>query len=69
MYIYSLKSKKGFMMTHALMNLPFDENALEPYISKETLQYHHGKHHAGYINKLNALIKGTEYESRLPLLQ
>jgi Fe-Mn family superoxide dismutase len=49
-------------MTHTLMNLPFDENALEPYISKETLQYHHGKHHAGYINKLNALIKGTEYE-------
>ena len=50
------------MMTHTLMNLPFDENALEPYISKETLQYHHGKHHAGYINKLNALIKDTEYE-------
>lgn len=49
-------------MTHALMNLPFDENALEPYISKETLQYHHGKHHAGYVNKLNALIKDTAYE-------
>lgn len=49
-------------MTHTLMNLPFDENALEPYISKETLQYHHGKHHAGYIKKLNTLIKDTEYE-------
>lgn len=49
-------------MTHILMNLPFDENALEPYISKETMQYHHGKHHAGYVNKLNTLIKGTPYE-------
>ena len=53
-------------MTHTLMNLPFDENALEPHISQETLQYHHGKHHAGYINKLNTLIKGTEY-AELPL--
>ena len=49
------------MMTHTLMDLPFDENALEPYISKETLQYHHGKHHAGYINNLNKLIEGTTY--------
>ena len=49
-------------MTHTLMELPFKESALEPYISKETLQYHHGKHHAGYVNKLNTLIKGTEYE-------
>ena len=49
-------------MAHTLMNLPFDDNALEPYISKETLEYHHGKHHAGYINNLNRLVKGTEYE-------
>ena len=49
-------------MTHILMNLPFDENALEPFISKETMQYHHGKHHAGYVNKLNTLISGTPYE-------
>ena len=48
-------------MTHTLMNLPFHENALEPYISKETLQYHHGKHHAAYINNLNKLIEGTTY--------
>ena len=48
-------------MTHTLMDLPFDENALEPHISKETLQYHHGKHHAGYVNKLNDLIEGTVY--------
>ena len=49
-------------MTHTLINLPFDESALEPYISKETLQYHHGKHHAAYINNLNRLIKNTAYE-------
>ena len=49
-------------MTHTLMKLPFDENALEPYISKETMQYHHGKHHAGYINNLNTLIKDTAFE-------
>lgn len=44
------------------MVLPFDENDLDPYISKETLRYHHGKHHAGYVDKLNTLIKGTAYE-------
>lgn len=48
-------------MIHRLMELPFNENALEPYISKETIQYHHGKHHAGYVNKLNSLIKDTDY--------
>ncbi len=50
-------------MTHTLMKLPFGEGALEPYISKETIQYHYGKHHAGYVNKLNTLIKGTAYET------
>jgi len=49
-------------MTHVLMDLPFDENALEPVISRETLQYHYGKHHATYINNLNGLIEGTQYE-------
>jgi len=46
-----------------LKKLPFGENSLEPFISAETLQYHYGKHHAGYVNKLNELIKGTEYEN------
>ena len=50
-------------MTHILMDLPFNENALEPSISSETLQYHHGKHHAAYINNLNKLIEGTQYEN------
>ena len=49
-------------MHHQLMPLPFEATALEPHISAETLSYHHGKHHAGYVNKLNALIPGTPYE-------
>ena len=50
-------------MVHQLMPLPFGPTALEPHISAETLSYHHGKHHAAYVNKLNALIPGTPYES------
>jgi superoxide dismutase, Fe-Mn family len=53
-------------MIHTLPPLPYDLNALAPNISEETLQYHHGKHHKAYVDKLNALIPGTEYES-LPL--
>lgn len=48
---------------HTLPELPYPHDALEPWISRETLDYHHGKHHAGYINKLNELIKDTELES------
>ena len=44
-----------------LPELPFAMNALEPYISQETLEYHHGKHHKAYVDKTNALIEGTEY--------
>lgn len=50
-------------MKHQLMQLPFNLQSLEPYISKETLQYHHGKHHAAYVNNLNKLIENTPYES------
>ncbi|NCO01682.1 MAG: superoxide dismutase [Epsilonproteobacteria bacterium] len=51
-------------MVHELIKLPYAYNALEPIMSTETLQYHHGKHHAGYISKLNSLIPGTEYETK-----
>jgi Fe-Mn family superoxide dismutase len=51
---------------HTLPKLPYSHDALEPSISRETLDYHHGKHHATYVKKLNDLIKGTELES-LPL--
>ena len=46
---------------HQLPPLPYANDALEPHISKETLEYHHGKHHATYIAKLNDLIEGTKY--------
>jgi len=49
-------------MKHTLANLPYSMNALEPFLSKETIHYHYDKHHAGYVNKLNSLIKDTEYE-------
>lgn len=53
-------------MEHQLPSLPYDKKALEPHISAETLEYHHGKHHKAYVTKLNELIKGTEFEN-LPL--
>ncbi|HEX7028926.1 MAG TPA: superoxide dismutase [Gammaproteobacteria bacterium] len=43
--------------------LPFEPNALEPYISRETLEYHYGKHHRAYVNKLNDAIAGTPLEN------
>jgi len=46
-----------------LPELPFEKNALEPYISKETLEYHYGKHHTAYVNNLNKLIEWTEFEN------
>ena len=53
-------------MKHQLPDLPYAADALEPHISAETLSFHHGKHHQAYVNKLNELIAGTEYED-LPL--
>jgi Fe-Mn family superoxide dismutase len=46
------------------MQLPYEPSALAPYISAETLSYHYGKHHAGYVNKLNTLIEGTEFADK-----
>ena len=42
-------------------NLPYDYDALEPYVSEKTLRFHYDKHHTGYVDKLNKLIKGTDY--------
>jgi superoxide dismutase, Fe-Mn family len=44
--------------------LPYAENALEPLISARTVSLHHGKHHAGYVAKLNELVEGTSYASQ-----
>ncbi|MEQ6340986.1 MAG: superoxide dismutase [Fe] [Gammaproteobacteria bacterium] len=50
-------------MVHALPELPYAKNALEPHISAETIEYHYGKHHQAYVNNLNNLIPGTEFEN------
>jgi Fe-Mn family superoxide dismutase len=50
-------------MKHELPALPYPKNGLEPSISAETLEYHHGKHHAAYVTNINNLIKGTEFEN------
>ncbi len=49
-------------MAIELPGLPYAYDALEPVISKNTLEFHHDKHHAAYVNNLNNLIKGTEFE-------
>jgi len=49
-------------MTFELPELPYERNALEPYISLETLEYHHAKHHQAYVNNLNKLVPGTKFE-------
>jgi len=50
-------------MEHKLPVLPYAMDALLPHISKETLEFHYGKHHQTYITNLNNLIKGTEFEN------
>lgn len=47
-------------MAFELPNLPYAHNALAPHIDERTMQIHHGKHHAGYVSKLNAAIEGTD---------
>ncbi|SFX07239.1 Fe-Mn family superoxide dismutase [Marinospirillum alkaliphilum] len=51
-------------MAFELPALPYAKNALEPHISAETLEFHHGKHHNTYVTKLNGLVPGTEYEGK-----
>ena len=50
-------------MKHELPDLPYAKDALEPHISAETLDFHHGKHHQAYVTNLNNMIPGTEYEN------
>ncbi len=49
-------------MKHELPSLPYAPEALEPAISRETIGFHHGKHHLAYVNNLNNLIPGTPFE-------
>jgi superoxide dismutase, Fe-Mn family len=48
-------------MAFTLPNLPYDFNALEPHVDARTMEIHHGKHHAAYVNNLNAALEGTEH--------
>ncbi len=48
-------------MAFELPKLPYAYNALAPHISEETLQFHHGKHHAAYVTKLNELVAGAKF--------
>ena len=50
-------------MAFTLPELPYAKDALEPYISAKTLEFHHGKHHQKYVDKTNNLIEGTEFEN------
>lgn len=50
-------------MEHTLPALPYAMDALQPHVSKETLEFHYGKHHQTYVTNLNNLIKGTEFEN------
>lgn len=47
-------------MAFELPALPYEKNALEPHISAETLEFHYGKHHQTYVDKLNAAVEGTD---------
>ncbi len=49
-------------MAYELPALPYDYNALDPYISKSTLEFHHDKHHAAYVSKFNQAIQGTDWD-------
>jgi len=50
-------------MEHKLPELPYNSDALAPHISAETIDYHYGKHHKAYVDNLNKLIPGTEFEN------
>jgi Fe-Mn family superoxide dismutase len=51
-------------MSFSLPDLPYPHDALAPHMSRETLEYHHDKHHLAYVNNGNNLLKGTEWEGK-----
>jgi superoxide dismutase, Fe-Mn family len=62
-HINSSINLKINIMAFTLPALPYAKNALEPYISAQTLEFHHGKHHQAYVNNVNNLIAGTPFEN------
>ncbi len=61
-FILLILLSKSDTMSFELPDLPYEHDALEPHIDSKTMQIHHGKHHAGYTNNLNAAIAGTDME-------
>ena len=51
-------------MAYTLPDLPYESNALEPHIDTKTMEIHHGKHHNGYVTKVNAALEGTDLGSK-----
>ncbi|MFZ5569833.1 MAG: superoxide dismutase [Thermodesulfobacteriota bacterium] len=66
MALGTLSCKANASSPQELASLPYKQDALSPVISTETIGFHYGKHHKGYVDNLNKLIAGTEYEN-LPL--
>ncbi|HZU68407.1 MAG TPA: superoxide dismutase [Ktedonobacteraceae bacterium] len=56
-------------MAYELPPLPYDYNALEPYIDEETMHLHHDKHHQAYVNNLNAAVQGQSQYASMPVEQ
>ena len=54
-------------MAHEVPPLPYDYNALEPHIDEQTMRIHHDKHHAAYVNNLNAALEGLDDLAALPI--
>src|SRR5688572_9087242 len=63
-YIFNHPTKNHEKMAFSLAPLPYESNALEPYIDARTMEIHHGKHHAAYTTNLNAAIEGTNMEGK-----
>jgi len=59
-----INNLKLHIMSFQLPTLPYAFDALEPHIDARTMEIHHGKHHAGYTNNLNAAIEGTDLEGK-----
>ncbi len=61
--INQITDKEGKIMKFELVQLPYAADALEPVISKQTIEFHHGKHLQAYVNNLNNLVPGTKFEN------
>ena len=59
-----LTSILSLIMTYQMPTLPYAKDALSPVISKETIDYHYGKHLQTYVNNLSSLVSGTPYEGK-----